>query len=209
MRSAPVGNDNSVETPFSLEDIVQKVLVMAGMLSLVKIISSHDRPCATFLHSSLECREINLVQRSVRKDCIILMPLGLLVVQSIMLHAHCDSVLLHFLHIWNHHPRSKVWILTHVLEVSSIERRTVNVHTRAKKDILLAETGLFSYGFTIKRGHVLIPCSGKTCKGRESHTRVICPSCLLPLVPKHFRTDAMRAICGPQFRDSQTRDACR
>ena len=105
MGSAPVRDHDSVKAPLTLEDVVEHVLVVAEMLALVEVVRAHDRPCATFLDSSLECRKINLIEGSVIQHGIVLMTLCLLIVKRIMLYADCDAVLLYLLDIRHYHLR--------------------------------------------------------------------------------------------------------
>lgn len=37
VRAAPVGNDYAIKTPFAFQNIVQQILVMAGMLALYRL----------------------------------------------------------------------------------------------------------------------------------------------------------------------------
>lgn len=40
VRAAPVGNDYAIKAPFAFQDIVQQILVMAGMLTFIQIVST-------------------------------------------------------------------------------------------------------------------------------------------------------------------------
>ena len=126
-----------------------------------------------------------------------------------MLHTSCHTVLLDTFHIRNHHLSGKVRVLTHILEITSIKRSTADVDSRTEKDVLLAVTRLFTDAAAIKEGHFLVPCRRKINKSRESRAGVIGPSCLIPLVPKHFGTDSVRTVSVPYFRDTQTRHSTR
>ena len=134
---------------------------------------------------------------------------SLLIVECIMLHAHCNAVLLDFLYVRNNHLGCEERILSHILEVTTIERSTINVHSRSEKYVLFTEACLFSYNFSVKSRHILIPCSCKSCQCRECDYRVVCPSSLLPLVPKNLCTDSVRTVCRPEFRDTEARNTCR
>ena len=123
-----------------------------------------------------------------------------------MLHAGGDTVFLDTLDVRDNHLTCKIWILTHVLEVTSVERSTADIDARTEKDILLAVACLLTYAAAVKERHLLVPCSCKVYKGRECSTGVICPACLIPLIPKDFRTDAVRTVCVPYFRNAETRN---
>ena len=136
------------------------------------------------------------------------MTVDFLVIQRIMLYTGSYTILLYALHVRNHHTRSQIGIFTHILKVTSIQRSTVNVDTRSQKNILVAITRLFTDTFSVKQGHIGIPCSSQTSQCRISYTRVIGPPCLIPLIPKYFGTDTMRTICHPIFRNTQAGHSC-
>ena len=137
------------------------------------------------------------------------MTLGLLVVKCIMLHANSHAILLNFLNIRHYHHTGEARVLTHIFEVASVQRSPVDIDSRSEQHILLAVAGLLSYGFAVEGGHFLAPGSGKAGKCRESDAGVIGPACLPPLVPKHFRTYAVRTVRTPEVRNSKTRHTCR
>ena len=87
-----------------------------------------------------------------------------------MLNAGCYTVFLYTLYIWSHHLACKVWVLAHILEVTSVKRSTADIDTRAKKNILLAVTGLLTDTASVKESHLLIPCCRKVYKSRECCT---------------------------------------
>ena len=157
---------------------------------------------------SFECRKIYFMEGTVVNDCIVLVAEGFLIVECIMFYTHCNSVFLNFLYIRNYHFGSEVRVLTHVLEVTAVQRGTIDVHSRTKQDVLLAEACLFTDAFAIKSRHILIPCCCKGSQCWECNAGVICPASLPPLVPEHLRTDAMRSVGSPKLRDTKTRDAC-
>ena len=72
------------------------------------------------------------------------MAMSLLIIEGEMLHAHCHTVLLNLLDIWNAHLGSKIRILTHILEVTAAERGTIDVHSWSKEHILLTVAGLLT-----------------------------------------------------------------
>ena len=70
MHAAPVGNDGAFEPPFILENFIQQTFVLAAMLAVDLIISSHDSHHARLLHRSAKCRQVNLAQRAFVYDFI-------------------------------------------------------------------------------------------------------------------------------------------
>ena len=124
-----------------------------------------------------------------------------------MLYACCYAVLLDSLHIRNHHLTCKIWIFTHIFEVTAVKRSTAYVDSGTEKDVLLAVACFLTDASSVKERHFLVPCSSEVYQSRESRAGVVCPACLIPVIPKHLRTDSVRAIRVPYFRNSKTRNS--
>ena len=122
------------------------------------------------------------------------MTVAFLVVQSEMLEADSHAVLLNFLNIRNTHLTGKERILTHVFEVTSVVRSPVDIYARSQEDILFAVAGFLSDALSVKGRSFLVPSCCETGQCREGCAGVVCPSGLVPLVPFHFRTDAVRTV---------------
>ena len=207
--SSPVGNDSSIEAPFALQDLVHEIIVMASMLTAEEIVATHDAPCATLDHSCLECRQIDLAERTFIGNGIGSITVHLIVVQCIMLDTDSHAIALHTLDIAHCHTAREIWVFTKVLKAASVERSAADVDTRTEKHSLVAIASLLAYALAIEKTELLVPSSSKTGQGRESHTRVVGPTSLIPIIPQHFRTDAVRTIGTPQFRNTETRHTCR
>ena len=209
MRTAPVGDHRTVEAPVAFENVVEQVAVVAAVLSLIFIIGAHDGPGATLLDGRLEGRKVDLVQGPVIHDDIDAVTVYLLVVQREVLDTGRHAVLLHALHIGHDHARRKIGILAHIFEVAAIERRAADIDARAEQHVLLAVAGLLADGLAVEGRHLGIPRRRKARQSRESRTGVIRPAGLVPLVPQHLGTDAVRAVRTPQFGNAETRNSRR
>ena len=181
--AAPVADHHSVEAPFTLEDVVQQVLVVAVPLALVEVVGAHYGPGAAFLDGGLEGREVDLVQSPVVDAHVCGEAVGLLIVEGIMLDAGGYVVALDPLHVRYDHLRREVRVLAHILEVAAVERGAVDVDSGAEKDVLLAVAGLFAYADAVEFGQGRVPGGGQRRQGREGRAGVAGPSGLLPLVP--------------------------
>ena len=144
VRAAPVTDHHTIEAPVALQDIVQQYAVMTVVLIVVQVIGTHQRPRTTFLHGSLEGRQIDFVEGTVADLHVHLMAVGLIVVQRIVLHAGRDAFRLQTLHIGHHHARCKEGVLAHVFEIAAIERCAENVHTGTENHVLVAVEGFFA-----------------------------------------------------------------
>ena len=204
--AAPVADNNAIKAPLTLEDVTEKLLIVAVELAVIKVIRAHDCPCITLDNSSLESRKIYFIESSVIHNRVRLSSLELLVIHCVVLYTGSNTILLNTFYIRYNHLARKERILTHILEVTAIERSTANIDTRTKKNILLTVACLLSDAAAIKERHLLIPCCSKIHKCRKRSTRVICPASLIPLIPKYLRTDTMRTVCVPYFRNAKTRN---
>ena len=137
------------------------------------------------------------------------MTVHFVVVQCIVLDTGSNAVRLYALDVRDDHPAGQIGVFTHVFEVTAVQRSPIDVDTRSEQHIFIAVTGLFTDTFPVKAGNFRIPGGCQAGEGREGHTRVVGPSCLIPFVPKHFRTNTVRAVGGPAFGDSQTGNAGR
>ena len=209
MRAAPVAYHHTIEAPVAFQDIVQQYAVVAVVLIVVQVIGTHQRPRATFLHGSLEGRQIDFVEGTVADLHVHLMTVGLIVVQRIVLHAGRDAFRLQALHIGHHHARCQEGVLAHVFEIAAIERCAENVHTGTENHVLVAVEGFFAQALAIEAGHLRIPGGCQTGQRREGHAGVVGLSGLHPLVPKHIGTNAMRSVVGPHIGNAESFHAWR
>ena len=133
------------------------------------------------------------------------MTVALLVVEAIVLKTHSHTVLLHLLNVRHAHLTCKERVFTHILEVSSVVRRPVDVHARAEQHVLLTVACLLADALSVECGGLSVPSRGKAAECRVGCAGVVGPSCLIPFVPFHFRTDSVRTVGTPEFRNTEAR----
>ena len=107
----PVGNGNAVELPVPLQDILNQHLVGAAGLVVVPVVSTHHCPDLALLDSSLEGRQVNLVESTVAHDDIAALAEGFLIIQGEVLGTGGYTCALNALDVRNYHTRSEVRIL--------------------------------------------------------------------------------------------------
>ena len=149
MNASPVRDDNTVETPFAFQYVVQEVLVMATVLILVQVVGTHDGPGISFLDGCFEGGEVDFVEGTVVYDDVGRMAVYFLVVECIMFHTGSHAVLLDALHIGNYHLSGQIRVFAHILEIASIQWRTVDVYTGAQQDRFIPIAGFFTDAFAI------------------------------------------------------------
>ena len=209
VHTTPVGHYNAIKAPFITKNIFKQTLVVTSVLSLIKIIRAHNRPCSTFLNSRFKSRQVYFIKSTITQLHIGGMTVELLIVQCIMLHTGSYPILLYTFDVRNHHSGGQIRVFSHILEVTSVQGSTVDIHTGPQQDVFLAVTCLFTDTFSIKMRHFGIPCSRKTRQCRIGNTGIVCPSCLIPFIPQHFRTDTVRTVGSPYFGNSEAGNACR
>ena len=137
------------------------------------------------------------------------MAVTFLVIEAIVLKTHSHTILLHLLNVRHAHLTGKERVFTHILEVSSVVRRPVDVHTRAEKHVLLTVACLLADALSVEGSRFPIPSRGKAAECRVGGAGVVGPSGLIPFVPFHFRTDSVRAVGTPEFRNTEARHTSR
>ena len=177
---------------------------MTVMLVLIEVIGTHDAPGSSLLYGGTEGRQVDLVQGTVADDDVHLMTILLVIVQTVVLHAGSHALRLESLYVGHHHPRGEIGILTHILEVTTSEWGTEDIHAWAQDDALLTVEGLFAEALAIESGHSRIPRGSETGECGERHTRIVGLSGLYPLVPEHIRTHPVRAVVSPQVGEAET-----
>ena len=102
--TSPVADYHTIEAPVLLQNLVEHNIIVAVVLVFIEVVGTHDSPCTTLLHSSLEGRQVNLMQGAVADNNIYLMTVFFIVVQRIVFHTGSDTLRLQSLNVWYHHP---------------------------------------------------------------------------------------------------------
>ncbi len=179
------------------------------MHAAVEVVRAHDAPCPALDDGLAECGQVYLVERAVVEIDVDRVAVRLLVVERIVLDACGHALLLYLADVGHGHLAGKVGVLAHVLEVAASERRAVYVDAGTEQHVLLAVARLGTYRAAVERRHVAVPSRGQGRERGIGRARVVGPAGLLPLVPQHLGTYAVRAVGAPQLGDAQTRHAGR
>ena len=207
--AAPVGDDAAVEAPLTAQNVVQQHAVVAAVLAQIAVVGAHDAPRAAVDHRPAEGRQVDLAQGPFADHDVDRSAPLLLVVQGEVLDAGRHAVLLQLLDVGHDHLARQAGVLTHVLEVAAVERRAVDVDTRAQQHILLAVAGLFADGPAVAGGHLRVPRGGQGRQCREGRDRVAGPAGIVPAVPFDLGADPVGTVAHHQFGDPQPRHAGR
>ena len=183
MTTTPVGNHHTIILPILFQDLIQQDIIMTVVLILVEVVRPHQAPGTTLADSSLEGRQVDLMQCPVGNDHVYLMPVFLIVVQRIVLDTGSNTLRLQTLYVGHHHTRDEEGVFTHIFKVPAAEWCTVDVHPRAEDHILATIERFLAEILTIESCHRRIPCGSQTGECREGNTRVVGLPGLLPLIP--------------------------
>ena len=200
----PVRDDRSVKGPFPFQDVVDEPLVVRGVLVEVLVVRPHNAPRLALAHRSLEGTQVEFVECAVRHPHIDMSPELLLLVQRIMLHATGHAVALQPLDVGDAEAGSQQRILAHVLKVTSVERRAVQVDPRSQQHRLAAVASLLAHHLAIKFRQRGVPRGRQTRQGRECRTGIVGPLGMVPVVPVDFHAHAMRSVAHVQFRNAES-----
>ena len=125
-----VGEHEALEAPLVTQDVVEQLVTGAGPDSADIVEGGHDRLAAAVLHSDLEGLEVDLT------DGLLVGPgaqhaaaVGLLVVESEVLHVGVYAVLLSAQNGVGSHVAAQNAVLGVVLEVTAGESGTVGIHS--------------------------------------------------------------------------------
>lgn len=78
----PVRHDKTLEAPFAFEDVVEQVVVGAGVGTVHQVIGAHHGLHAGFFESDFEGEQVALAGAALIDDCICIKALCLLVVEG-------------------------------------------------------------------------------------------------------------------------------
>src|SRR5690554_1499533 len=133
------------------------------MFSKVFVISTHDCPYLSFLNSCFESWQIYLSQCTLISYYIDSASFCLLIIEGEVLNTSSNTIELYPYYVRHYHSGGQVRVLTHVFEVSAIERGSVNIYAWTKKHGFLPVSGFFSDSFPIVRCQLRVPCCSKGC----------------------------------------------
>ena len=131
----PVRDYDSLVAPLIAEHGGKEVFVLLGVLSVQLVVRAHYRPGGSFLHGNLEVLEIDFPQGAATDEGVVLYPVGFLAVGCIVLDGSAGSVTLDAPHIGGGHLAGQQRIFGEILEVPSVERVAVDVHTGGQEHI--------------------------------------------------------------------------
>ncbi len=93
--ATPVGEDEALEAPVLLEDLVEGVVVLAGVVAVDVVVGAHDAGGVGVGDGDLEGEQVGLAQGAGIEDGVEGVAAGLLIVEGVVLDVAHDVVGLH------------------------------------------------------------------------------------------------------------------
>ena len=90
------------------------------------------------MHSSFEGRQIDLVESAIAEVDVYHVTSVLLIVKRKVLDAGSHAVLLHAADVRHNHRSRQTGVFAHILEVSPVERRAVDIHAGSEQHLFVA-----------------------------------------------------------------------
>src|SRR5260370_22648821 len=98
MRAAPIGDDETPESPILLEDVMQDISVLAGVVAVDAVIGAHHRAGIRNLDADVKGEEIALLHSTLGYDRVHDVAAGFLIIDGEMLDVSNDVLRLLALH---------------------------------------------------------------------------------------------------------------
>ena len=173
---APVRHDEPLESPLVLQDIDEELLVSTGVVTVDEVVGTHDRLDVGLFHGGLERRHVDLAEAALVNVDVDRVPLELLVVRDVVLHAGADTVGLHALDEGHADARAQLRIFAVALEVTATPRRTMEVHRRREQDIDFAVLTLLADRPGHRPDELGVPRGRQRARPRDHETRSLRPT---------------------------------
>jgi len=135
----PVSHHNTIKSPFLTKNSRTQIITSSRPEPVHASISRHHRTRTALFYRNLKTFQINLTQSSLRDHRVRSTSSNLLIITTEMLYRTSDSRLRHSLHLSCTNPACKNRILRNILKITSVQRISVNIHTRSKKRINLIQ----------------------------------------------------------------------
>ena len=187
VRGAVIGEHVALKPPVALQDVVEEVRVLAGVVAVQPVVGAHDRSHMRVLHRGLELRQVDLAQRALVHNRVLghavarhgrrterltgIAEVGhrsgvaLLVVGGEVLHVRHYALGLRAVDPAHGGPRVEERVLAICLEGAATERSAHDVHGGGEDHVVAFVLRLVADHVAVADGHRRIE------GGRQSHRR--------------------------------------
>ena len=156
VRGVPVGDDESLEAPGLLQQLVEQVVVLAGPVAVHLVVGAHDHAGLALQHGDLEGEQVGLAHDARAHLHVADVAPGLLIVDGVVLEISDDLLALLALDHLGHHLAGEDRIFSEILEVPSVARLAHQVDAATERGVVPADRGARDRSGRRTRGPV--PC---------------------------------------------------
>ena len=183
---SPIRHHPARKTPIALQDVVQEVIVPAGVGAVDAIIGAHHRAGTSTLECDLKREEIALPHRCFADVGGEHRSAGLLIVERVVLYGRDDVLVLHAADHGAGERSCEQRIFAKVLEVAAVPRVARKIQSRPQKHVEALPPCLVADRGAVTIGELRIPTGRQRERGRHRRRDLAAP----------------RAVC---VRDAETR----
>ena len=196
----PVRNYDAVIAPVIPEDGGQEFIILLGILAVQFVVRAHHRPRTAFFDGNLEILQIDLPQGPAAHLGVVFSPVGLLIIDRVVLDGCAHAVALDTPHIGRRHLAGEERILREILEVPAIQRIAMDVHSRSQEHVHAVLQHFVAQNGRGLLHQIDIPGTGQERSHRESGRHRV------RRIPLRVDPDAGRAVGEHRLRNAQPRN---
>ena len=111
-----------------------------------------------------------------------------------MLYARRNIRLLDSLHHRHDQFRDQIRVLTHIFKISSTERAPLDIDSRGENHVFASSSCLLAQHSALLTRKLAVPGRCHRAVTREIAYKIICRTCISPLIVRKFRTHAHRTV---------------
>ena len=202
---APVGHHITLKAPFLPKHIGQQPGILRGIDAVDPVVGAHHRPRLRLFHGCFKGGEIDFPQRPLIGVGAGAHAAVLLIVGGKVLDGGAHIAALHTVNIGGRHFTRQIGILRKILKISSAQRGTLDIDSRAQNHAELFMLAAVADGFAHFPDQIPVEgrCRGGGCRHTHSLDAVI-DAQVIPFVILLAQT--MRAVADHHGGNSQTLD---
>ena len=166
----PVGHENALKTPFTLEQFDVEKVILRGVNPVHLVVGIHHRVHVSLGDGGLKGRQIDLAHGALVDVDARVVAIELLIVEGEVLHCSGNALRLHAFNKWDHEGSVQKRIFGKVFKIAPAKRRARDVYAGTEKEVDAAGAGVASQAFADLPGELGIPAGGKrnaACIGRR------------------------------------------
>ena len=163
--ATPIGEDETFEAPVVLEDLVEGVVVLAGVVAVDAVVGAHDAGGMRHGDRDLEGKQVGFAEGAGVELGVEGVAAGLLVVEDVVLDVAHDVVGLHAAGELADHGSGEDGVFAGVLEVAAVAGLADEVHAAADGHVEAHGAEFAADDGAVEEGSVGVPGCGQADDG--------------------------------------------